>query len=282
MVVRNERDSVRRMRSEVDQSLHQLEGALETFDDEIREMCEEGVMEEKGKNWEPLSTLQKRRVVLDQLRKQAAEGVDDLKCASDEIDARVRLYRGLQPSRIRLTHSRGYEDARQWLNSIAARLYLVSSEIRRNNRKKSLTVNHNNRAAKTFYGFSAGLDADDRATVARIQFHMIRVDKMRNMLDRDKCLPDDVMSIEAEMDQHLLAIEQGEDPGEEAITMWECVGITESDVEPVEDEAAKACAALGEDACELADNAKASPTLRRKRAGKSKEKAAHAVAVECS
>eukprot|EP01061_Rhynchopus_euleeides_P013209 TRINITY_DN23118_c0_g1_i4.p1 TRINITY_DN23118_c0_g1~~TRINITY_DN23118_c0_g1_i4.p1 ORF type:complete len:256 (+),score=56.68 TRINITY_DN23118_c0_g1_i4:216-983(+) len=253
----------------------------------MREMLDEGALEDKGKNWEPLATLQKRRVILDQLRKQAAEGTADLNAGVDEIDARVRLYRGLQPSRIRVSHSRGYEEAREWLNTVAARLVLATADVRRTNRKKALTVNHNNRAAKTFYGFSAPLDADDRLVVGRHIFHLLRVEKMRNMLDREKCVPDDVMSIEPDLDQHLLALEQGEDPGEDAIHMWECVGLTESDIEPDQEshagpQAGTCMVPLGEHACEIPqDSTKSSPTLRKKKARAAKEKAASGpVAVE--
>ena len=234
-------------------------------------MVEANALEERGKNWEPLAMLQRRRVVIEQLKKQGSEGSEDLAAAVVEIDLRVRLYRGLQKSRLRTDHSHGYDEARGWLNSVAARLFLSTADVLRGNRKRSQTVNRNNRAAKTYYGYSATLDADDRACTSRNSYHLHKIDRMRGMLDRDKMVPEDVLSIQAEFDQYLEDLEAGVEPAHsEWAALWDCVGLTDSDDEreghhhaaahgdaescdlhAAGTHAAAACLPLSEDACEI-------------------------------
>ncbi|KAJ9456947.1 hypothetical protein DIPPA_22325 [Diplonema papillatum] len=232
---REERDATRRRKVEVDQALQQLEAALGVFDESIEStVLDDDADGQALKVWEPFTTLQKKRAAIEGLRRHSHAGEEELKVALSEIEDRIRLVRGLNARRCKTVHGpsadRDYRDARLWLNSVAIKLHVASSRIVRDSRKAKGNVILPTRGggSKGKLGgvqmLSSKLDSDEEQTVARYQFHLHKVEKMRECLDRDKISAEDVLSIQADVDQHLGEVESGElDSSMDDV--WDCIGV---------------------------------------------------------
>eukprot|EP01064_Diplonema_japonicum_P015885 TRINITY_DN2386_c1_g2_i1.p1 TRINITY_DN2386_c1_g2~~TRINITY_DN2386_c1_g2_i1.p1 ORF type:complete len:302 (+),score=39.66 TRINITY_DN2386_c1_g2_i1:245-1150(+) len=230
---REERDANRRRRVEIDQALHQLDSALAGFDEGIQDVVDvdEWLDPNVMKGWEPFAVLLKRKTVLDTLKKQSKENNDELNMAIQEIENRVKLIRALYPRKTRSSHGpagdASYKEARLWLNMATVKFHALASAVLRNNRKKSGRDVYNGKCGRLGDGHVLSRSASEGTLVQSHRYHQAKLEKMRQLLDKERIAPEDVLSIQPDLDQCLYELDSTEGPCDmaEDHSIWDCVDL---------------------------------------------------------
>ena len=228
---REERDATRRRRGEVEQAMLQLEGNLLNFDTLIDEIAESDDLFDGSplKSWEPLLSLQKKKAVFESLKKQGKDSSEELRTGIAEIEERLRLVRGISHKRCG-HHQEGpaveqaYREAKSWVNTVAVKLHCAAALVMRRGRQAH---------TKTGMMLLAKLDADDLAIVSKLKFHLHKIEMTRDLLDKERLSPEDVVSIQPEIDQFLQECEELDTLDDSLDNIWDCIDL-EEDLTPLD------------------------------------------------